>query len=147
MRFYPKAFGNPYKALFLGTLGLLIMASPARAETYLSGTYNCMKVEVAGKTQPCTAPSIELNSDGSYQILAEREPALASFVQSADQLSIVLTGLATGNVNVTCTVSNADGTTAVSAPLAVPVTAGGTTVVNITGVTLAVVPNAAARKR
>ena len=72
MRFYPKAFGNPYKALFLGTLGLLIMASPARAETYLSGTYNCMKVEVAGKTQPCTAPSIELNSDGSYQILAER---------------------------------------------------------------------------
>ena len=72
MRFYPKAFGNPYKGLFLGALGLMIMASPARAGAYLSGTYNCMKVEVAGKTQPCTAPSIELNSDGSYQILAER---------------------------------------------------------------------------
>jgi hypothetical protein len=72
MRFYPKTFGNPYKVLFLGALGLLIMARPARAQTYLSGTYNCMKVEVAGKTRPCTAPSIELNSDGSYQILAER---------------------------------------------------------------------------
>ena len=72
MRFYPKVFGNLYKVLFLGALGLLVLALPARAETYLSGTYNCMKVEVAGKTQPCTAPSIELNSDGSYQILAER---------------------------------------------------------------------------
>ncbi len=72
MRFYSKAFGNPSKVLFFGVLGLLITASPARAQTYLSGTYNCMRVEVAGKTQPCTAPSIELNSDGSYQILAER---------------------------------------------------------------------------
>jgi hypothetical protein len=72
MQFYPKAFGNPYKVLFFGALGLLITASPAHAQTYLSGTYNCMKVEVAGKTQPCTVPSIELNSDGSYQILAER---------------------------------------------------------------------------
>ena len=72
MRFYPKAFGNPYKVLFLGALGVLLTAVPIRAQTYLSGTYNCMKVEVGGKTQPCTAPSIELNSDGSYQILAER---------------------------------------------------------------------------
>jgi hypothetical protein len=72
MRLYPKALGNLYKVLFLGAVGLLILALPARAETYLSGTYNCMKVEVAGKTRPCTAPSIELNSDGSYQILAER---------------------------------------------------------------------------
>ena len=71
MQFYPKAFGNPYKVLLLGALGLLLTALPAHAETYLSGTYNCMRVEVAGKTQPCTAPSIELNSDGSYQILAE----------------------------------------------------------------------------
>jgi hypothetical protein len=72
MRIYPKAFGNPYKVLFLGALGMLLMALPARAQTYLSGTYNCMKVEVAGKSQPCTAPSLELSSDGSYQILAER---------------------------------------------------------------------------
>ncbi len=43
-----------------------------RATLPPSGTYNCVRVEVAGKTQPCSAPSIELNSDGSYQILAER---------------------------------------------------------------------------
>jgi len=72
MRFYPKAFGNLHKVFFLCALVLSIMALPARSETYLSGTYNCMKVEVAGKTQPCATPSIELNSDGSYQILAER---------------------------------------------------------------------------
>jgi hypothetical protein len=47
-------------------------AIPTRANTYLSGTYNCTKIEVAGKTRPCSAPSLELNSDGSYQILAER---------------------------------------------------------------------------
>jgi hypothetical protein len=29
-------------------------------------------MEIAGKAQPCSAPAIELNSDGSYQVLAER---------------------------------------------------------------------------
>src|ERR1019366_6834515 len=72
MRICPKTLGNPSRALFLGVVGLLITALPVRAETYLSGTYNCTKVEVAGKTQPCAAPSIELKSDGSYQILSER---------------------------------------------------------------------------
>jgi len=51
---------------------LLIIAQPSSAETYLSGTYNCMTVEIAGNTAPCSAPSIELKSDGSYQILSER---------------------------------------------------------------------------
>lgn len=72
MRIYPKFLGNPYKAIFLGVAGLFVMALPATAQTYLSGTYDCKKLEVAGKVQPCRAPSIELNSDGSYQILAER---------------------------------------------------------------------------
>ena len=45
---------------------------PARADSYLSGTYSCTKVEVAGKSKSCSAPSLELNSDGSYQILSER---------------------------------------------------------------------------
>ena len=59
--------------LFLaGAVALTLYALPVRADTYLSGTYDCTKIEVAGKAQPCTAPSLELNSDGSYQILSER---------------------------------------------------------------------------
>ena len=72
VRIYPKTLGNPSRALFLVAVILLITGLPVRAETYLSGTYNCMKLEVAGKIQPCSAPSIELKSDGSYQILSER---------------------------------------------------------------------------
>lgn len=60
------------KALIFAVAGLVFTAVPTHAQPYLSGTYNCVRVEVAGKTQPCSAPSIELNSDGSYQILAER---------------------------------------------------------------------------
>ena len=30
-----------------------------------------MSVEIAGKAHRCTAPLLEMNSDGSYQILAE----------------------------------------------------------------------------
>ena len=58
--------------LFLGAVALTLSALPAHAQTYLSGTYNCTKVEVAGTTRACSAPSLELNSDGSYQILSER---------------------------------------------------------------------------
>jgi hypothetical protein len=72
MRVNPKIFSNPSRALFLVAVGLLITVASAHAQTYLSGTYDCMKVEVAGKTQPCSAPSIELKSDGSYQFLSER---------------------------------------------------------------------------
>ena len=51
---------------------MAVAALPIHAQPYLSGTYTCMKAEVAGKTRPCSAPSLELNSDGSYRILAER---------------------------------------------------------------------------
>jgi len=51
--------------------GLFLAATPAHAETYLSGTYRCSTVEVAGKTTPCKAPSLVLKSDGSYKILSE----------------------------------------------------------------------------
>jgi hypothetical protein len=72
VRMYPKTFRNVRMALFMGVVGLAVMVLPAHAQAYLSGTYNCKNVEIEGKTQPCSAPSIELNSDGSYQILAER---------------------------------------------------------------------------
>lgn len=68
----PKAVSFLTRVLFLGAVALTLYALPAHADDYLSGTYDCTKIEVAGKTKPCTAPSLELNSDGSYQILSER---------------------------------------------------------------------------
>jgi hypothetical protein len=61
-----------FRTLLACAAGLLLTALPTRAENYLSGTYKCTKVEVAGKTAPCSTPSLELKSDGSYQILSER---------------------------------------------------------------------------
>jgi hypothetical protein len=57
--------------IFLG-VALAVPTLPARADAHLSGTYNCTKVEFAGKTKSCSVPSLELKSDGSYQILNER---------------------------------------------------------------------------
>jgi hypothetical protein len=71
MREHNRAVSNFLKVLFLGAIGLVFAVSPTRAQASLSGTYNCVSVEVAGKAHRCTAPSLEMNSDGSYQILAE----------------------------------------------------------------------------
>ena len=60
------------KILLLSAIVAVVGAKPALAQASLSGTYNCVSVEIAGKAHRCTAPSIEMNSDGSYQILAER---------------------------------------------------------------------------
>lgn len=59
------------QAIALGAFALFFAGSPAHAEPSLSGTYRCVSVEVAGKVKHCTAPSIEMSSDGSYQILSE----------------------------------------------------------------------------
>lgn len=67
-----KTLRKPGGALFIGIAAMIVTALPVHTQPYLSGTYNCVKVEIAGKVQSCSAPSIELNSDGSYEILAER---------------------------------------------------------------------------
>lgn len=72
MRPYREAIGNLYRPFFVAAMWLAMTALPAHAQDYLSGTYDCVKMEVAAKVQPCSAPSIELNSDGSYQMLSER---------------------------------------------------------------------------
>jgi len=72
MQVNPKPPRIAFRTLLACAAALLFTALPTRAETYLSGTYRCAKVEVAGKTAPCSAPSLELKSDGSYQILSER---------------------------------------------------------------------------
>ncbi len=72
MQNHTQSLYNLSKVLFLGAIGLILSGTPARAQEYISGTYNCVSVEVAGKTHSCSAPSLEMNSDGSYQILDER---------------------------------------------------------------------------
>jgi hypothetical protein len=72
MQTYPNVVRGLLKIIFLGTIIIAAAALPVHADSYLSGTYTCMRMEVAGKVRPCSAPSLELNSDGSYQILAER---------------------------------------------------------------------------
>lgn len=59
-------------AVILGALALFFPSSSVQAAPQaISGTYRCVSVEVAGKVKHCTAPSIEMNSDGSYSILSE----------------------------------------------------------------------------
>ena len=72
MRENIRSVSKLFPLLSFGILGFIFAASPARAQASLSGTYTCVSVEVAGKTHRCTAPSIEMNSDGSYQMLSER---------------------------------------------------------------------------
>jgi|SRR5580700_2704540 hypothetical protein len=72
MRNHNRRLKDLAKVLIVGALGLVFSGTPAQAQAFLSGTYHCVSVEIAGKTHPCKAPSLEMNSDGSYQILAER---------------------------------------------------------------------------
>jgi len=62
---------NLAKFLILSAIGLVLSGTPVRAQAFLSGTYKCVSVEFAGKTRRCKAPSLEMNPDGSYQILSE----------------------------------------------------------------------------
>ncbi len=59
------------RILILGSAVLIFGTRPAHAQANLSGTYRCVSVEVAGKAHPCKAPSLEMNPDGSYQMLTE----------------------------------------------------------------------------
>lgn len=59
--------------LLLAAIGaMFVLAPPSYAQKYLSGTYQCKTIEIAGKSSPCNAPSLELNSDGSYEMLSEK---------------------------------------------------------------------------
>ncbi len=59
-------------AIALATAAFAWSTPAAESDETLSGTFDCAKVEINGKARPCKAPSLELNSDGSYQILSER---------------------------------------------------------------------------
>jgi hypothetical protein len=71
MRNHNRSLHNLAKVLILGGTMLVFSGTPARAQASLSGTYKCVSVEVAGKTLHCSTPSLEMNSDGSYEILSE----------------------------------------------------------------------------
>jgi hypothetical protein len=62
---------NLRKVLFLAAVAVVFSGTPLRAQPALSGTYRCVSMEVDGKAQRCKAPSLEMNSDGSYQMLSE----------------------------------------------------------------------------
>lgn len=68
----PLLCSNLAKILTITAISLIFGGAPAKAQVSLSGTYNCVSVEIDGKSHRCSAPSLEMNSDGSYQILAER---------------------------------------------------------------------------
>lgn len=58
--------------MFLTCAAALVFAAlPARADSYISGTFRCTTVEIGGKTTPCKTPSLILKSDGSYKMLSE----------------------------------------------------------------------------
>jgi hypothetical protein len=71
MRLNPGTLQIAFRMLIACIVGLLLTGLPVRAETYLSGTYRCSTMEVAGKTVPCKVPSLILKSDGSYKMLTE----------------------------------------------------------------------------
>jgi len=71
MRSHIRAVYAITKILIIGAIGLGFSSTTVRAQTSLSGTYKCVSVEIAGKIRQCKAPSLEMNSDGSYQILSE----------------------------------------------------------------------------
>jgi hypothetical protein len=72
MRQQNRSLYNLARVLIIGATGLVLSGRPVQAQAVLSGTYNCVSVEIAGKMHHCKAPSLEMNSDGSYQILSER---------------------------------------------------------------------------
>lgn len=72
MRNHIRSLYNLAKVMIIGAIGLVLCGTPVRAQASLSGTYKCVSVEIAGKTHQCKAPALEMNPDGSYQILSER---------------------------------------------------------------------------
>jgi hypothetical protein len=66
-----SSFQTLTRVLVIGAAGLAFGGTPAHAQPHLSGTYKCVSLEVAGKAHHCTAPPLEMNSDGSYQIFTE----------------------------------------------------------------------------
>ncbi len=67
-----QTFQNVARFILSGAAAIFLASTPIHAQSYLSGTYNCQTVEVAGKSSPCNAPSLELKSDGSYEMLTEK---------------------------------------------------------------------------
>jgi hypothetical protein len=63
------SFQKVARFILSGAAALFLVSTPIHAQNYLSGTFDCRTVEVDGKSSPCKAPSLELKSDGSYEML------------------------------------------------------------------------------
>lgn len=44
---------------------------PAKADQRLDGNYQCVRLELEGRSAPCQSPPLVLNRDGSYEIWGE----------------------------------------------------------------------------
>lgn len=71
MRNHTPWLSNLRKFLLLAAVAMVFSGTPLRAQPVLSGTYTCVGMEIDGKVRRCKAPSLEMNSDGSYQMLTE----------------------------------------------------------------------------
>jgi hypothetical protein len=69
---YSQLLAVANKAAICCAVALLMVVVSVRAQSSPSGTYKCTKLEFAGKIVPCSAPTLELKSDGSYEIFTER---------------------------------------------------------------------------
>jgi hypothetical protein len=47
------------------------LAGPPRAQQYLDGNYQCVRLELQGHVAACQSPPLVLNRDGSYEIWGE----------------------------------------------------------------------------
>ena len=72
MRIHGRTIWKLSKTFLICAVSLFLGVEAAQARTHLSGTYKCVSVEIAGKAKHCSAPSLEMKSDGSYQILSEK---------------------------------------------------------------------------
>lgn len=72
MRIHGRIVWKLSKISLMSVVSLFLGTGAAQARTHLSGTYKCVSVEIAGKAKRCSAPPLEMNSDGSYQILDEK---------------------------------------------------------------------------
>jgi hypothetical protein len=68
MRFAPK---HPALLIALLLIAAVALPSPAKAQQYLDGNYQCVRLEFQGHSAPCQSPPLVLNRDGSYEIWGE----------------------------------------------------------------------------
>lgn len=62
----------PVAAVLLAVITLsMSLVVPVKADQRLDGNYQCVRLELEGRSAPCQSPPLVLNRDGSYEIWGE----------------------------------------------------------------------------